>query len=133
MPAAYRVKRSEPLAVKDIKLVFDGPGLAVNSWGASSHSNQNETIRRAIDAAGLNWGVSDSDQEEDESDVDEDEENGDDEDDEDDEDDVDYVKGMRATITGCETTSGKRITLGHLGADLLQVDKVLQSGDESLW
>lgn len=47
-------------------------------------------------------------------------------------DDTSYVSSIYATITGCEITSRKRKTLGHVKADLLQVHRVVQNR-ESLW
>lgn len=46
--------------------------------------------------------------------------------------DTGYVSSIYATITGCEITSRKRKTLGHVKADLLQVHRVVQNR-ESLW
>lgn len=103
MPTAYRVKRSDPLPVKDIGLVFDDPsdlsGLADDS---GNDSEQGE-------------GLDDADDENDERYM-----------------YSNYVERISATITGFEITSSERITLGHLKADLLLVGKALRD-TESLW
>jgi hypothetical protein len=97
MSTTYRVKRSEPLAVNDIKVVFQGtlddPGTLVDVEGDDS------------------W-----DEEDQHDDMDrEDQENGE-----------GYVKSVHAIITG-KTGSGERETIGHIKADLLQVHRAVQN------
>jgi len=102
MSTAYRVKRPEPLAVNDIKVVFQG---TMDALGTLTD----------VEGDG-SWDDDDQD---------------DDMDREDQEDDEGYVKSIYATISG-KTASGEQETIGHMKADLLQVQRAVQNR-ESLW
>ena len=97
MSTAYRVKRPEPLAMNDIKVVLQGTlddvGTLTDVEGDNSWDEQDQH---------------------------------DDMDREDQEDEEGYVKGIYATITG-KTASGELETIGHMKADLLQVHKAVQN------
>ena len=97
MSTAYRVKRPEPLAVNDIKVVFQGTLDDLNTL---------------------------TEVEGDESWIDDDQH--DDTDREDQDGDEDYVKSIYATITG-KTAFGERETIGHMKADLVQVHRAVQN------
>ena len=100
MSTAYRVKRPEPLAVNDIKVVFQGTLDGLNTLTEVEGDD--------------NW--DDGDQH-------------DDMDREDREDDEGYVKSVYATITG-KTASGERETIGHqlLSAGDFHIESVLSRG-----
>lgn len=91
---AYQVRQPEPLAVVNIKVVYQLPGLTTDA----THNDD--------------WDVDEED------------------------DDMDpekrHVKSIYATITGRETASGKRVAIGHLEADLLQVARAIEDG-QNLW
>ena len=102
MSPAYEVKRTEPLAVHDIKVAFagtlDGPSALTNIEGDDSWDDNDQC-----------------------DDTDRECQRG----------DEGYVKSIYGTITS-ETAPGKRETIGHMKADLLQVHRAVQNR-ESLW
>jgi hypothetical protein len=87
MSTAYRVKRAEPLAVNDIKVVFQG---TLDDLDTLTEVEGDDS-----------W---------------DDDDQHDDMDREDREDDEGYVKSIYATITG-KTASGERETIGHMKAE----------------
>jgi hypothetical protein len=97
MSTAYRAKRPEPLAVNDIKVVFQG---TLDDLDTLTEVEGDDS-----------W---------------DDDDQHDDMDREDREDDEGYVKSIYATITG-KTASGERETIGHMKADLLQVHRAVQN------
>jgi hypothetical protein len=95
--ARYRVKRPEPLAVNDIKVVLQG---SLDDLGTLTDVEGDDS-----------W-----DEEDQHNNMDR----------EDQEDDGGYVKSIHAIITG-KTGSGERETIGHIKADLLRFHRTMQN------
>lgn len=97
MSTTYRVKRPEPLAVNDIKVVFQGTlddlGTLTNVEGDDGWDDDDQYD-------GMDRG--------------------------DEDDDEGYVKSIYATVTG-KDASGEWETIGHIKADLLQVHRAVQN------
>lgn len=113
MSTAYQVKRTDPLVMDDIKVVFRGHVDGLNDLAEDQQNNAQDVEPQDHDDFDNEGQDDDTDQE-------------------DQGDDTGYVKSIYATITGCEITSRKRKTLGRVKADLLQVHRVVQNR-ESLW
>lgn len=97
MSTTYRVKRPEPLAVNDIKVVSQG---TLDDLSTLTNVEGDDS-----------W--DDDDQHDDMDRGDQDDDEG-------------YVKSIYATITG-KNASGERETIGHIKADLLQVHRAVQN------